>query len=110
MPNHYHLLFEMKDENLSLVLKQLNQKYTWYFNRKYDRVGTLWQGRFKSWFVRDEKYLTVLIKYIERNPIKAGLCAQIGEFPWASAHTEDPNLSPDDIAQLTEFFSKKTGV
>jgi REP element-mobilizing transposase RayT len=107
MPNHYHLLLEMKAENLSFALKRLDQDYTQYFNRKYSRVGSLWQGRFKSWFVYDEKYLRVLVKYIERNPIKAGMTSRIGEYRWASSATENPALSQDDIAQLTEFFSTK---
>ena len=107
MPNHYHLLLEMKAENLSFALKRLDQDYTQYFNRKYNRVGSLWQGRFKSWFVYDEKYLNVLIKYIERNPIKKGMTSRIGEYPWASSATENPALSRDEIAQLTEFFSTK---
>ncbi len=107
MPNHYHLLLEMKAENLSFALKRLDQDYTQYFNRKYNRVGSLWQGRFKSWFVHDEKYLNVLIKYIERNPIKKGITSRIGEYRWASSVTENPALSQDEIAQLTEFFSTK---
>lgn len=107
MSNHYHLLLEMKAENLSFALKRLDQDYTQYFNRKYNRVGSLWQGRFKSWFVHDEKYLNVLIKYIERNPIKKGITSRIGEYPWASSATENPALSQNEIAQLTEFFSTK---
>ena len=107
MPNHYHLLLETRFENLSFALKRLDQDYTQYFNRKYDRVGSLWQGRFKSWFVHDEKYLNVLIKYIERNPIKKGMTSRIGEYPWASSVTKNPALSQDEIAQLTEFFSTK---
>lgn len=107
MPNHYHLLLEMKAENLSFALKRLGQDYTQYFNRKYNRVGSLWQGRFKSWFVYDQKYLNVLIKYIERNPIKKGMTSRIGEYPWASSATENPALSQDEIAQLTKFFSTK---
>jgi len=107
MPNHYHLLLETRFENLSFALKRLGQEYTQYFNRKYNRVGSLWQGRFKSWFVYDEKYLNVLIKYIERNPIKKSMTSRIGEYPWASSATENPALSQDEIAQLTEFFSTK---
>ena len=107
MSNHYHLLLEMKAENLSFALKRLGQDYAQYFNRKYNRVGSLWQGRFKSWLVYDEKYLRVLIKYIECNPIKKGITSRIGEYPWASSVTENPALSQDEIAQLTEFFSTK---
>lgn len=84
MPNHYHLLLEMKDGSLSLIMKHIDQHYTQYFNKKYNRVGTLWQGRFKSWYISDERYLTMLITYIEQNPIKAGLCTHLGEYPWST--------------------------
>ncbi len=105
MHNHYHLLVETKNENLSLIVKQLNHKYTIYFNRKYDRVGTLWQGRFKSWYVYDSRYLDVLIKYIERNPIKAGLCSRLGEYEWSSRIAHDASLGPDELCALTEFHA-----
>lgn len=83
MSNHYHLLLETKSDNLSLIMRQINSKYSMYFNGKYTRVGHLWQGRFKSWFVYDDKYLFALIKYIELNPVKAGITKKIGEYPWA---------------------------
>jgi len=83
MSNHYHLLIKTKDENLSLIARQINSKYAQYFNREYKRVGPLWQGRFKNYFVYDDKYLYSLIKYIERNPIKANITKNIGEYRWA---------------------------
>jgi len=64
MTNHYHLLIETEQENLSKVMRAINAQYAAIFNRKYKRVGHLWQGRFKSWFVTDEAYLYTLIKYI----------------------------------------------
>ena len=57
MSNHYHLLIEITQENLSKFMRQLNMNYAIYFNKKYKRVGHLWQGRFKSWYVTDEAYL-----------------------------------------------------
>ena len=54
-----------------------------YFNHKYKRVGPLWQGRFKSWFVYDKNYLKVLVKYIEYNPVKANITQKIGQYKWA---------------------------
>ena len=76
MNNHYHLLIETKNENLSLVARQINSKYAQYFNRQYKRVGPLWQGRFKNYYVYDESYLYILLRYIERNPIKAKINIQ----------------------------------
>ncbi len=109
MPNHYHLLVDMKNENLSEAVKSLNQNYAQYFNRKYERVGGLWQGRFKSRCVRDKKYLETLVKYIEQNPIKAGITSKPGEYPWVSALTKDTTLSPEENALLEEFFGTREG-
>ncbi len=85
MNNHYHLLIETKHQNLSLLVRQINAPYAQYFNKKYNRVGPLWQGRFKNWFVYDEQYLSVLFRYIEQNPIKAKISKTIGEYGWASS-------------------------
>jgi hypothetical protein len=79
------------------TLKQLNHRYTLYFNKKYNRIGTLWQGRFKSWYVHDDHYLQTLIKYIEYNPIKAEITSVVGEYEWASSVSKEaPFVSEDD--------------
>ena len=83
MNNHYHLLIQTTGMNLSMIMRQINSRYSIYFNNKYKRVGPLWQGRFKSWYVYDEKYLNTLVRYIEFNPIKANITKKIGEFHWA---------------------------
>ena len=57
MSNHYHLLIEITQENLSKFMRQLNMNYAIYYNKKYNSVGHLWQGRFKSWYVTDDAYL-----------------------------------------------------
>ena len=85
MDNHYHFLIEITDKNLSLIMRQINSKYSIYFNKKYKRIGHLWQGRFKSWFVYNEAYLYSLIKYIELNPVKAGMTQKVGCFKYASS-------------------------
>jgi REP element-mobilizing transposase RayT len=86
MPNHYHLLIETKTENLSKFMRQLNMNYAIYFNKKYKRVGHLWQGRFKSWFVTNEAYLYTLMLYIEQNPLKAKMVKTLKEYPYSSYH------------------------
>lgn len=85
MSNHYHLLIQTKNENLSLIARQINSKYAQYFNREYKRVGPLWQGRFKNYFVYDNNYLHILLRYIERNPIKAKMTQNIGEYKWSAS-------------------------
>jgi len=86
MGNHYHLLIETAQENLSKFMRQLGMNYAIYFNKKYKRVGHLWQGRFKSWFVTDEAYLYTLMLYIEQNPLKANIVKAPEEYPYSSYH------------------------
>jgi len=85
MDNHYHLLLETLNENLSLGMRQLNSKYATYYNKKYKRVGHLWQDRFKSWYILDENYLFALYKYIELNPVVARITKKIGQYRYASS-------------------------
>ena len=79
MDNHYHLLLENKRENFSHSMRQINATYAQYFNKKYDRVGHLWQDRYKSWYIFDENYL---FKYIEFNPIEAKIVKKVGAYPF----------------------------
>ena len=87
MDNHYHLLIETKRENLSLGMQQLNALYASYFNKRHDRVGHLWQDRFKSWYVFDKKVLFDLFHYIENNPLKANKAHKIGEYIYTAAYS-----------------------
>lgn len=84
MNNHYHLLIETHKSNLSLFMRTLNAGYAIYFNKKYHRVGHLWQGRYKSWYVTDEGYLYTLVKYIEMNPVKAGIVTKPEQYPYST--------------------------
>ena len=86
MSNHYHILLEIQNENLSKFMRQLNMNYSIYFNKKNNRTGHLWQGRFKSWYVTDEMYLYTLMRYIEQNPLKANMVKDIAEYPYSSYH------------------------
>lgn len=86
MSNHYHILLEIQNENLSKFMRQLNMNYSIYFNKKNKRTGHLWQGRFKSWYVTDEAYLYTLMRYIEQNPLKANMVKDIAEYPYSSYH------------------------
>jgi len=80
LDNHYHLLIETSRDNLSLAIRYINSRYAEYYNAKTNRIGPLWQGRYKSWFVHDEQYFWLLLRYIEMNPVKAGLVDHIGEI------------------------------
>ena len=95
MSNHYHLLLEIQQANLSKFMRQLNMNYAIYFNKKYKRVGHLWQGRFKSWFVTDEAYLYTLMLYIEQNPLKAKIVKTLEEYPYSSYNYFISNKIPE---------------
>ena len=86
MSNHYHLLLENSRENLSAGMRQINASYAQYYNKKYKRVGHLWQGRFKSWYVFDDNYLFVLFKYLEFNPLVARVSKKVGEYDYTLMH------------------------
>ena len=95
MSNHYHLLVEIENSALSRFMRLLNMNYAIYFNKKYHRSGHLWQGRYKSWYVTDEAYLYTLMRYIEHNPLKAGIVDKLEEYPYSSYHyLIDPTLLP----------------
>ena len=84
MTNHYHLLLETHEENLSEAMKYLNSNYSMYFNRKYKRTGHLWQGRFLSYYLCDEMHVWSVVKYIERNPMQAGMVKAIDKYEYQS--------------------------
>jgi REP-associated tyrosine transposase len=73
MTNHYHLLIETPDANLSGGMRQLNGVYTQYVNRTHRRVSHLFQGRFKGILVEREGYLLELARYVVLNPVRAGM-------------------------------------
>ena len=73
MENHYHLLLEITEENLSQALHLINGGYTTYFNRVYDRSGHLFQGRYRAILVERDEYASVLSRYIHLNPVRAGI-------------------------------------
>jgi hypothetical protein len=84
MSNHYHLLVETPDANLSKGMRQLNGVYTQTFNRAHGRVGHVFQGRYKAILVEKESYLMELSRYIVLNPVRAGMTRSAIEWPWSS--------------------------
>ena len=84
MENHYHLLLETIDGNLSAGMRHMNGVYTQYFNRRHDRVGHVFQGRFKAILVEKERYLLELCRYVVLNPVRAGMVKLPEEYGWSS--------------------------
>ena len=84
MGNHYHLLVETPEPNLSMTMQWLNVSYATYFNRKQDRSGHLFQGRFKAILIDADAYLKHLSRYIHLNPVRAGIINTPGQYRWSS--------------------------
>jgi REP element-mobilizing transposase RayT len=84
MPNHYHLLVQTPDGNISRSMRHLNGVYTQRFNRTHHYDGQLFKGRYKSILVEGDSYLLELVRYIHRNPLEAGLVENLQKYPWSS--------------------------
>ena len=86
MDNHYHFVVETMEGNLSKGMRQLNGVYTQYFNRQHDRVGHVFQGRYKAILVERNAYLLELARYVVLNPVRARMVTQVEDWPWSSYH------------------------
>jgi hypothetical protein len=84
MTNHYHLLIETPEANLSRGMRHLNGVYTQRFNRWHGRVGHILQGRFKGILVERESHMLELARYVVQNPVRAGIVPSPEDYPWSS--------------------------
>jgi REP-associated tyrosine transposase len=85
MTNHVHLLVTPRmAENVSAAMKHSGQQYAQYFNRTHERTGCLWEGRFRSSLVDSDAYLLTCQRYIELNPVRAGMARDPSEYRWSS--------------------------
>lgn len=85
MTNHVHLLMTPYEENsLGRVMQSLGRRYVQYFNYRYRRTGTLWEGRYRATLIDAESYLLTCYRYIELNPVRAGMVSHPGDYPWSS--------------------------
>ncbi len=86
MTNHYHLLLELEEpKRISKIMAGLSKAYSCYYHKVYSTVGFLWQGRFKLQPVQEDNYLVACGRYIERNPVRAGMVNEAYEYSYSSA-------------------------
>jgi putative transposase len=107
MPNHYHLLVETPEADLSAGMQEINSRHAMWFNWRYELDGHLFQGRFKSVLVESETHLLELSRYIVLNPVRAGLCESPAEWVWSSYRpTLGVDPKPDLLApsRILEHF------
>lgn len=111
MDNHYHLLIQTPDGNLSKGMRQLNGVYTQTCNRRHLRVGHLFQGRFKAILVDSDSHLLELARYVVLNPVRAGMVKKPERWPWSSYRASlglvvaDPLLAVDGL--LAHFAQRR---
>ncbi len=111
MGNHYHLMIETPDANLSKGMRQLNGVYTQLSNRRHRRVGHLFQGRYKAILVDGDSYLLELARYVVLNPVRARMVKAVGDWPWSSypamlGEQASPAWLATD-ALLAAFYSRR---
>ena len=112
MDNHYHLLIQTPDANLSKGMRQLNGVFTQTSNRRHHRVGHLFQGRFKAILVDSDAYLMELARYVVLNPVRAGMVKKPDKWMWSSYRASmglvaaQPFLAVDGL--LAQFAKRRT--
>ena len=84
MPNHYHVTLCPTRPNLSEAIRRINSAYAQWWNNRHERVGHVFQGRFKDQIVQRDEYLLVLCRYVALNPVRAGLSERPEDWEWSS--------------------------
>ena len=84
MSNHYHLLVQTTEWDLSRCMGQINGVYTQRYNRRNRHDGQLFRGRYKSILIDNDNYLTVLVRYIHHNPLRAEMVSRLEDYTWSS--------------------------
>lgn len=96
MHNHAHLVLRTDGETIGQTMKRIGVRYAGWFNRKHQRVGHLFQDRFRSRPVEDDAYFITLVRYVWNNPVRAGLCVTPSDYLWNSCAPARPHGLVDD--------------
>ncbi|MCL0065836.1 transposase [Dehalococcoidia bacterium] len=113
MDNHYHLLIETPYANIKQVMQNINTSYSVYVNRKYQRVGHLFQGRYKAFIVDNEGYLLELSRYLHLNPVRAKIVEKPQDYRWSSYGDYADGGRRDSIADTDDtlrYFSNRQAI
>lgn len=110
MTNHVHLLVSpSRADACALLMRDLGRCYVLYFNRRHHRSGTLWEGRFRSCIAESGGYVMACYRYIELNPVRAGMVADPASYAWSS-HATNVGLRPDPmVVPHCEFLALANG-
>ncbi|MCR5088832.1 MAG: transposase [Oscillospiraceae bacterium] len=108
MGNHVHLLIHTGEEPLDLVMKRIGTRYVVWYNSKHERVGHLFQDRYKSEPVDNDAYFFTVLRYILNNPVKAGLCDRLTEYPLSSAQDYFKGAGLTDTSFAEEIMGRSS--
>lgn len=84
MNNHVHLMLKADENNIATMFKAFGASFVYRYNKRYNRTGGIFNGRYYSKAVNDNEYFVTVLKYIHYNPVKAGLCEDINKYKWSS--------------------------
>jgi putative transposase len=104
MPNHYHLVVETTEPNLSAGMQHLNGAYAQVFNHRHVTDGHLFQGRFHAVLIESTWHLLQLTRYLALNPVDGGLCARPSEWPWGSYASLIGKARPQSFVAVAELL------
>ena len=106
MTNHVHLLLTPSVAHACAeLMRNLGQRYVQYFNRRYERSGTLWEGRFRSCLVDSAQYVLACYRYIERNPVRAGMVPSASAYRWSSHNGNAGRVHNKLLSHHPEFLA-----
>lgn len=106
MNNHIHLLIKEGEEPLAKIMRRICGSFVYWYNAKYQRVGNLFQDRFKSEAVEDDKYFLNVLRYIHQNPLKAGLVKTAQDYTWSSMGKYISSHGEVNADYVFKYFSK----
>lgn len=109
MSNHIHLLIKEGSEDLGIAFRRIGASYVYWYNWKYSRRGHLFQDRYKSEVVETDRYLLTVVRYIHRNPLKAGMVKGLADYQWSSYGEYMHKRGICDTRFILDLFSKDKG-
>lgn len=113
MNNHVHLVIKEDKQDISTIMRSINTSYAQYFNKKHNRVGHVFQDRFKSEVIENDSYLLEAIRYIHNNPVQANIVENVKDYKWSSYnfYLDDSSscdfLEVDFILNIFSYYKKK---
>jgi REP element-mobilizing transposase RayT len=109
MNNHVHFLMKETEEPVSISIKRISSSYVFWYNKKYERCGHLFQERFKSEVIDSDEYFLTVLRYIHQNPMKAGIVKDNSGYRWSSYSEYMGNTNIVDIDFALDMFSPDRG-